>query len=362
MSFLDTNNELTYASSIENVDFAIFDWLDKELNLSCETKDGFKKTPIIWVTPERSFQIKNNKDLREVNGALTLPLMTLERTSIMKDVKNNGVFYTNLPPNNNRHLITRRINQKKTSEFANADFKKQYNGIQFARPKKNEKVVYEFKSMLLPVYATFTYSVSIFTQFQQQMNDLLQPFLARTGSTKYFLFERNGYKYEGFIEGNIDSKNNVNSMEEEERRYISTITIKVLANLISDGANEKDSIIRTYENAVELKLPKESIIIAKQERLEPKIPVRPLGGNIGTLLSSNVAIKKVFAIGDGSATQYSVYHDLATRDLYVSVRSNLAEDDYEQVIVSVSYPDLNSVLIDVGTAIPTNSHVVTIIG
>lgn len=361
MANLDNKIDLLNPSSIENVDFALYDWLDKELNLSCQTKDGFKKTPVIWVTPERAYQTKQNKEFRDVNGAINVPLMTLERTSILKDVKNNGTYYTNLPPKNDRHLISKRINQKKTSEFANADFKKQYGSVQFARPRKNEKVVYEFKSMLLPVYATFTYTINIFTQFQQQMNELVQPFLAKTGSTKYFLIERDGYKYECFIEGNIETKNNVANMEEEERRYISAITIKVLANLVSEGINEQDTVIKTFENAVELKIPKESIIIAKEEKV-PKIPTRPLGGNVGTLLSSNVAIKKVFTIGDGNATQYTVYHDLATRDLYVSVRSNLPEDDYEQVIVSVSYPDLNSVLIDVGTAIPTNSHVVTIIG
>jgi hypothetical protein len=361
MEILENKDELTYASSIENVDFAIFDWLDKKLNLGCETKEGFKKTPVIWVTPERSFQIKNNKDLREINGALTLPLMTLERTNIQKDVKNNGTFYTNLPfGDNNRHLISKRINQKKTSEFANADFKKQYGIVQFARPKKNEKIVYQFKSMLLPVYATFTYTISIFTQFQQQMNELLQPFLSRTGSTKFFLIERNGYKYEGFIEGSIESKNNVASMEEEERRYISTITIKLLGNLVSDGVNQEDAVIKTYENAVELKIPKESVILAKEEKV-PKIPTRPLGGNVGTLTSSNVAIKKVFTIGDAVHDQYVVYHDLATRDLYVSVRENFGPD-YSQVQVGVVFNNLNEILIDMGSVIDLNSHVVTIIG
>ena len=252
------NIDLTKISSIEDVDFALYDWLDKTLNLSCATGDGFKKTPVIWVTPERAYQIKQNKEFRDINGTINPPLMTIERTSIVKDVKNNGVYFTNLPPKNNRHIVSRRINQKKTSEFANADFKKQYGIVQFARPKKNQKVVYEFKSMLLPVYATFTYNINIFTQYQQQMNELLQPFLARTGSTKYFLVERDGYKYECFIENNIETKNNIASMEEEERKYLSTITIKVLANLLSDGVNEEDTVIKTFENAVELKIPREN--------------------------------------------------------------------------------------------------------
>ena len=138
-----------------------------------------------------------------------------------------ATYYANLPPKNNRQIIAKRINQKKTSEFANADSNRKYGPIGFVSPKKNEKVVYQFDSMLLPVYANFTYNITIFTQFQQQMNELLQPFLSRTGSTRYFLINRYGYKYECFIEPNFETKNNVAAMEEEERRYITNITIIV---------------------------------------------------------------------------------------------------------------------------------------
>jgi hypothetical protein len=353
------NLDLTYAASIENVDFAFFDWLDKQLNLSCNSKDGFKKVPVVWVTPERAFQVKQNKEFRDINGTINIPLITLERTNITKDVKNNGVYYTNLPPKNNRHIISKRINQKKTSEFANADYEKQYGLVQFARPRKNQKIVYEFKNMLLPVYATFTYNITLFTQYQQQMNELIQPFISRTGSTKYFIIERDGYKYECFIEGSIDSKNNVANMDEEERRYISTITIKTLANLISDGVNQEEPVIKVFENAVELKIPRENIIL--EPRKETKELVPPLGGTFGTQVSSNVALKKVFTIGNGSSeTIYTVQHNLNTRDMYVSVRENFSP--YSIVSVGIEYVNLNRIDLDVGDPIEADAYVVTIIG
>lgn len=358
MENLDNKIDLLNPSSIENVDFALYDWLDKELNLSCQTKDGFKKTPVIWVTPERAYQTKHNKEFRDVNGTLNVPLLTVERSGILKDVKNNGTYYTNLPPKNNRHLVSKRINQKKTSEFANADFNKQYGLVQFARPRKNEKVVYEFKNMLLPVYATFTYTINLFTQFQQQMNELIQPFLSKTGSTKYFLIERDGYKYECFIEGNIETKNNIANMEEEERRYISTIVIKVLANLISEGINEQDTIIKTFENAVELKIPKESIIIAKEEK-PPKEIQKGLGGNVGQQVSSNITLKKSFVIGNGTDFTYQVIHNFNSRDILVIVRENFGPY-YSVVTVNIDYSELNHIHVDMGNTIPQSSYVVTI--
>jgi hypothetical protein len=362
MENLEPNIDLVNLSNIENIDYAIFDWLNKELNLFCTSKEGFKKVPVLWVTPERSYQIKNNKENREINGAITLPLMTIERNGIEKDQKNAATYYANIPPKNNQIQISRKINQKKTSEFANADFQRKYGATEFIRPRTpNKKIVYEFKTIKLPVYVSIKYSINIFTQFQQQMNEIIQPFATRTGSTRYFLIERDGYKYECFIEPNIEVKNNINSMEEEERRFISTISIRVLGNIISDGVNEKDSVIKTYENAVEIKIPRENIILAKEEISEPKSIVPILGPNAAVQLSSNVAIKKVFAIGNGVDVQYIVNHGLNSRDLYVSVRENFGPD-YSQVNVGIIYTDLNNLTIDIGDVITNNSYVVTIIG
>lgn len=362
MSNKEVNIELTYASTIENVDFAIYDWLDEDLNLSCYSKDGFKKAPVLWVTPERAFQVKQNKEFRDINGTLNVPMITVERTSINKDVKNNATYYANIPLKDNRHIISKRINQKKTSEFANADIKKIAGAIGFVSPKsrKNEKVVYQYSSMLLPVYAQFTYTITVFTQFQQQMNELVQPFLTRTGSLRYFIVERDGYKYECFIEPSIDTKNNVASMEEEERRYISTITLKVLANLVSDGVNQEDAVIKTYENAVELKIPRESLIIAKTQKVEPKEITQPIASNFGTQIYSNVLMKKSFVIGDNINSLYTVIHNFNTRDILVIVRENFG--DYSRVEVAIDYSNPNHIDLDMGDIIDVDSYSVTVMG
>ena len=46
-------------STLETIDSAIYYYLDEVLNLSCTTKDGFKKVPIVWHGSERPYQIKN---------------------------------------------------------------------------------------------------------------------------------------------------------------------------------------------------------------------------------------------------------------------------------------------------------------
>ncbi len=188
------NNILvSHALDIENVDLSIYNWVDSELNISCTTGDGFKKVPVVWVTPERTFQIKNNKEIRDDRGALNLPLISIERISIVKDEKNNGVFYAALPSASDTILIGKRINQKKTSEYANADLNKINSGVNFISPKrKNEKIVYKFYSKKAPVYVNFSYSITLTSQFQQQMNDMVQPFIAKTGRNRYFVLNIQG--------------------------------------------------------------------------------------------------------------------------------------------------------------------------
>jgi hypothetical protein len=149
-------------------------------------------------------------------------------------------------------------------------------------------------------------------------------------------------------------------MEEEERRYITNITIKVLAVLVSDGVNENDKIIKTFENPVEIKFSKEFITLSKEEIASPNEIIIP-AANAATQISSNVAIKKVFLIGNNDDHYYQVTHNLNSRDIYVSVRENFGPD-YSVVTVSIDYSDPNHIHIDMGGAIPNDSYVVTIIG
>ena len=80
------------ASTIEDIDYAITSWLKKDLDLSVTTNEGFKQVPVLWQAPERAFQIKNEKDLRDQNNAIKLPVVSIERTTITKDPAKKGSF------------------------------------------------------------------------------------------------------------------------------------------------------------------------------------------------------------------------------------------------------------------------------
>ena len=186
------------------------------------------------------------------------------------------------------------------------------------------------------------------------MNELVQPFITRTGSTRYFMINRDGYKYESYVDS-FEQENNINNLEGEERKYITKIKIKVLANLNTDGVNQEDSLVKINENAVDISLGRESIIIEGEKK---QVPERKIQSRGVTATYSGIASKKVFLIGDGINTQFTITHNMNSRDLMVRIRETNAP--YDTIEAGVGYEDLNHIIVDVGDPVSIDKYTVII--
>ena len=68
-------------STLETVDFALYNWLNERLDIYTDSNEGRRKVPIIWITAERAFQVKNDKKLRKIDSqSISYPAMGVERT------------------------------------------------------------------------------------------------------------------------------------------------------------------------------------------------------------------------------------------------------------------------------------------
>ena len=114
--------------------------------------------------------------------------------------------------------------------------------------------------MPVPTYVAVNYSVSIRTEYIQQMNEILQPFLARPGQISNIFMTRDSHKFEGFIQGDISDNSNAVNMGEDSRYYVNEFDIKVLGYLIGEGKNDPRPKITIRENAVEIRIPREHVI------------------------------------------------------------------------------------------------------
>lgn len=254
-------------STIETIDFALFDWLNEELDIFCTTNEGWKKVPLIWSMPERAFQIKENKDLRNRDNVFTLPAISIERSSLIKDPSMKGVAWAHIPRQNDAKggaiTVARRIQQEKTSNFANASAKKRYR--QQTYPFKNKKVVYETITMPIPTYVVANYKLTINTEYQQQMNEIFTPFMTYTGQINNFFIHRDGHKFEGFIENDFGLENNISNLGEEERNFKTTINLKVLGYIIGMAGNDNQPKITKRESAAEFKFTRERVILGDKK-------------------------------------------------------------------------------------------------
>jgi len=261
-------------STLETIDGAMMRFIDEELNLYATTNSGFKKTPVIWVSAERAYQLKHNKDLRDTEQTLILPLITVNRASVTKDPSRKGSIFANLypvaDPKGGTITIARELNQKKTAEFQNAFAARKYGpdknvSSKMANTNKRnmtvQRAVYETITIPIPTWVMVNYEITLRTEYQQQINELVQPFITIPGNSrmpKRISFEN--HYYELFIEGDIVNGSNMTEMGMEQRNFEHTINIEVLGYLIGQGENQEQPKIVRRENAVEFKLSREKVI------------------------------------------------------------------------------------------------------
>ena len=241
------------ASTIETIDTGLYEWVTESLNLHTKTNKGIYKVPTLWLGTERVWQVKSDQRIRDKVGKLILPLVTINRDSMVKDAQFKGAFQAHLYEKNDFRggatPAARSINQKETRDIQNNRVANITKNNQTTGPiPPNGEVVYDTLESPIPVYVTMTYSITLRTEFQQQMNDLLQPFITTTGQINSFLFEKDGHRYEAFIQQDFSMNNNTTNVGEEERMFETTVQIKVLGYLIGEGYNRQRPTLSRRQN------------------------------------------------------------------------------------------------------------------
>jgi len=274
---MPSNKAVLKPSNFETIDSSVFEWVDKVLDVFAHRNDGFRKVPVIWLTAERAFQMKNNKEIRSDDSeALIFPLITIERTTVEKTKVSERPIPGHLFPKKEypedykggAFYVAQRIQQDRTRNFAGADRLrgevKQVNfpnRDQFGRKIENKKVVYKVMSIPMPTYYDITYNINLRTDYQQQMNELMQPFMTFAGGINQFMLHRDGHSYEAFIQDGYDSENNLANLAEDEKKYETTIKLKVIGQIVGAGQNQDGPRVTIRENKVQVRFPREHVML-----------------------------------------------------------------------------------------------------
>ena len=278
MANIPTVENIPYhVSTIETIDGAMWDHLHG-MNIHTIGNHGFKKIPIIWTSAERSYQIKHNKDLRDSDGTIILPILTVERSTVEKSLSEKGSFF-GAPPSMGAGApamvtVAKQINQERTSIEENA--LSYYKTTQINSPRPPTRTVYRYASIPLPVYLNITYSIIIRTQYQQQMNQALAPFWTSIGNQpgiNYFTISKDTHTFEAFMAESFGQENNFSSMGTDERTIETKFDIRVLGYVIGADANQAPPNIVIRNSAAKMQINSERCIVGEiPETITGEIP------------------------------------------------------------------------------------------
>ena len=155
--------------------------------------------------------------------------------------------------------VARKIKQDKSSNFARADAYRLNKQLNYPRP--NSKVVYQTVSIPLPVYIYADYVINIQAEYQQQINEIMTPFVTIGAGLNHFFLRRDGHTYEGFVQEDFSPENNVVNLSEEERKYQTKIQFQVLGYIIGDDKNQDRQKVVYRENMVDVKIGRERVVM-----------------------------------------------------------------------------------------------------
>jgi len=277
-SYTDVENpnhveeQIFMPSTLENIDFSVYDYF-QNLNISTYSNEGFRAVPVSWVGTERAINRKDRNWTDDEThvvksddiGTVIYPAITIERKGLSKDRTKRGKLFS--PLDRLRQIgqsdltIARRISQKDTNKFATADaFRKSNDANDKNFKRTNNKVVYETITIPAPTYMEINYEIECFTEYQQQMNDIITYLIDATNASNYVVLSRNGHSYEGFVDSDYAADNTISSLEDQERKFKMTINLRVLGYIHGAGPNESLPRITKTQNAVEVKIGRERVI------------------------------------------------------------------------------------------------------
>jgi len=253
----------------------LYNHINDILNIYVNTNKGFEKVPVIFSIPERAYQIKKDpSDRRQSGKTLVYPLISILRSSMTVNPANKARYGVEIPPYFDYYKkggsieIARQIKQDKTQEFANANSIRKSStktNVNFQTfPGKNEDIVYESLLVPMPTYVEVGYSIGLVTEYQQQMNELLAPFMAEPGVPSVFRIEHEGNKYECFVESDFSTENNSSGLDVAERIFKTTVSMKVLGYIVGADKNQNTPIIVHRQSATKIRFQRERVILGDE--------------------------------------------------------------------------------------------------
>lgn len=250
---------------IEDVDRAFFDLFSEKLPLfykvSKDTGEQ-RKVPVVFASGERFAVLSKSTPLRDKNGALILPLISITR---------NGLEFETTKGAGSSDRYPETIIKKKLSvedpEYQNLINSSNLKNSEFSRGKKQEdwlqnsgrllyprldKNIYEVTVIPTPKYFTAKFEVNIWCQYVQQLNTIIETILGayvQPGGRTIRIDTKKGYWFVAYFDQAITQDNNFGDYTDSERLIKATMNVEVPAYLVLPHAAGIPNATKKYLSA-----------------------------------------------------------------------------------------------------------------
>ena len=258
------------ACGLEDVDRALFNLFQNEVKLEVTLDSSKKQTvPTIFAAGERWSMLKNGRAIRDENGTLILPLITIRRVGIEQDTsadvggrginQQTGEFnvYRKLDYRDRayQNLINKLglENQSNLGANSSEDTTQVITGRSIGEnskdldvvnggllaPKLNKNNVWQIITLPSPQFYTASYEITIWGQYSKHMNEMLEKIMSSflpTAHRSMRLETPKGYWFIANFDSTFSPEDNADSYTSEELVRKCKINVKVPAYIVSSNA------------------------------------------------------------------------------------------------------------------------------
>ena len=263
------NSSDTIAScGIEDVDRALFALFAETLPLfykiSKDTGEQ-RRVPVMFASGERFAILSKSSPLRDKNGSLILPMISITRNGLELDSTKPGGTSDKIPET----VIRKKLSPEDASyqnfmnslnlnnsghvgRGANSSWLRSTGRMLGPQLDRN---LYEFTVIPTPKYFTAKYEVSIWCQYVQQLNAIIETIAGsypQPGNRTIKINTSKGYWFVAYFESSINQDNNFADYTDSERIIKAILTVEVPAYIILPKAPGIPSGTKKYLSAPEI--------------------------------------------------------------------------------------------------------------
>lgn len=240
--------------TLESVDRAVHDWFDVTVDANVEHPGGQRrKVRVVMASGERAVISRSRRAIRDTNGVLILPIISIKRTGIspMPDRQALGTETPTLQ-------VSRRVDSAKTTLIRSLDT---------MRPStaRSSNPVFQVVTIPFPDRNILSYDLEVQTQYMTQMNSILEKLFHELDVQKSFVatldfprkHSQSGVEFEerppvagkyvvGFFEQDIAESGNIDEFTDQERIVRYSTSFQVPCTLQLDPEGERPSVQVEY--------------------------------------------------------------------------------------------------------------------